>query len=97
LRVWLLSERAADWVLVTAWLATGSAPHLIRSARRGTATTMRRRTSMYVIGIDPHRGSHAAAVLDGDERVRAVLHLPADRQQRQRLLSWASGFMPREV
>ena len=25
---------------------------------------------MFVIGIDPHRGSHAAAVLDGDERVR---------------------------
>jgi transposase len=50
---------------------------------------------MYVIGIDPHRGSHAAAVLDGDERVRAVLHLPADRQQRQRLLSWANGFTPR--
>jgi hypothetical protein len=35
---------------------------------------------MYVIGIDPHRGSHAAAVLDGDERVVAVLRLPADRQ-----------------
>jgi transposase len=50
---------------------------------------------MYVIGIDPHRGSHAAAVLDRDEQVRAVLHLPADRQQRQRLLSWATGFMPR--
>ena len=27
---------------------------------------------MYVIGIDPHRGSHAAAVLDRDEQVRAV-------------------------
>ena len=50
---------------------------------------------MYVIGIDPHRGSHAAAVLDGDERVQAVLHLPADQQQRQRLLSWANRFMPR--
>ena len=50
---------------------------------------------MFVIGIDPHRGSHAAAVLDGEERVQAVLHLPADRQQRQRLLSWANEFMPR--
>ena len=50
---------------------------------------------MYVIGIDPHRGTHAAAVLDGDERVRAVLQLPADQQQRQRLLSWANGFTPR--
>ena len=50
---------------------------------------------MFVIGIDPHRGSHAAAVLDGDERVQAVLQLAADRQQRQRLLSWASEFTPR--
>ena len=38
---------------------------------------------MYVIRIDPHRGSHGAAVLDDDERVRAVLRLPADRQHRQ--------------
>ena len=50
---------------------------------------------MFVIGIDPHRGSHAAAVLDGDERVQAVLHLVADRQQRQRVLSWANEFTPR--
>ena len=50
---------------------------------------------MFVIGIDPHRGSHAAAVLDGDEQVQAVLQLPADRQQRQRLLAWASEFTPR--
>jgi transposase len=50
---------------------------------------------MYVIGIDPHRGSHAAAALDAQEHVRAVLHLPADRQQRQCLLSWADGFVPR--
>ena len=40
---------------------------------------------MFVIGIDPHRGSHAAAVLDGDEHVRSVLQLVADREQRQRL------------
>ena len=50
---------------------------------------------MFVIGIDPHRGSHAAAVLDGDERVQSVLQLVADREQRQRLLSWASEFTPR--
>ena len=50
---------------------------------------------MYVIGIDPHRGSHAAAVLDTAERVRAVVQLPADHQQRQRLLDWAGEFAPR--
>jgi hypothetical protein len=50
---------------------------------------------MFVIGIDPHRGSHAAAALDEQEHVQAVLHLAADRQQRQRLLAWAEAFVPR--
>lgn len=50
---------------------------------------------MYVIGIDPHRGSHAAVVIDRDERVIARLELPADRRQRQRLLAWAEPFTPR--
>jgi hypothetical protein len=50
---------------------------------------------MFVIGIDPHRGAHAAAVLDRDEGVRAVLQLRADREQRRCLLSWADGFVPR--
>jgi transposase len=49
---------------------------------------------MFVIGIDPHSGSHAAAALDEREHVRAVLHLAADRQQRQRLLLWAEPFAP---
>jgi hypothetical protein len=50
---------------------------------------------MFLIGIDSHRGSHAAAVLDRDERVQAVFRLAADRQQRQRLVAWASEFEPR--
>lgn len=50
---------------------------------------------MFVIGIDPHRGSHAAAVLDGDEEVLDVLHVGADRRQRERLLAWAERFTPR--
>ena len=41
---------------------------------------------MFVIGIDPHRGSHAAVVIARSETVRAVLELPADRRQRHRLL-----------
>ena len=50
---------------------------------------------MFIIGIDPHRGSHAAVVIDRTETVRAVLELPADRHQRQRLLDWSSDFTPR--
>jgi transposase len=50
---------------------------------------------VFVIGIDPHKGSHTAAVIDGDEQVVAQLALQADRSQRDRLLRWASEFEPR--
>lgn len=50
---------------------------------------------MFVIGIDPHRGSHTAAVLDGSEELLGELRVVADRRQRQRLLEWAAPFMPR--
>jgi len=50
---------------------------------------------MFVIGIDPHRGSHTAAVLDSDEELLDELRVVADRQQRQRLLEWAASFVPR--
>ncbi len=50
---------------------------------------------MFIIGIDPHRGSHAAVVIDRSETVQATLELRADRHQRQRLLDWASAFTPR--
>jgi transposase len=50
---------------------------------------------MFVIGIDPHRGSHTAAVLDESEQLVDALRLSADRHQRQRLLAFAERFTPR--
>lgn len=50
---------------------------------------------MFVIGIDPHKGSHTAAVLDVDEHVVSELRVVADRRQRDRLLRFAQPFMPR--
>jgi transposase len=50
---------------------------------------------MFVIGIDPHRGSHTAAVLDGSEEMLGELRVVADRRQRRRLLEWAAPFVPR--
>ena len=50
---------------------------------------------MFIIGIDPHKGSHMAAVIDRDERVVGELSLQADRRQRDRLLRWAAPFEPR--
>ena len=50
---------------------------------------------MFIIGIDPHKGSHTAAVIDGDEQVVGELSVRADRRQRDRLLGWAAAFAPR--
>ena len=50
---------------------------------------------MFIIGIDPHRGSHTATVLDGAEEVLDELRVIADSRQRDRLLEWAAPFAPR--
>lgn len=50
---------------------------------------------MFIIGIDPHKGSHTAAVLDRDETLVRELRVAADRRQRERLLSFAAPFAPR--
>jgi transposase len=50
---------------------------------------------VFIIGIDPHKGSHTAAVIDGDEQTIAEFSVRADRRQRERLLGWAAEFEPR--
>ncbi len=50
---------------------------------------------MFTIGIDPHRGSHTAAVLDDTDEVVDELRVTANRHQRDRLLEWAAPFEPR--
>jgi transposase len=50
---------------------------------------------MFIIGVDPHRGSHAAVVLDDHEQICDELALVANRHQRDRLVAWASRYEPR--
>jgi transposase len=50
---------------------------------------------MFTIGIDPHRGSHTAVVLDERDDVVDELCVTADCRQRERLLEWAARFEPR--
>jgi transposase len=50
---------------------------------------------VFIIGIDPHKGSHTAAVLDRTECVIGELRVVADRRQRDRLLRFAADFTPR--
>lgn len=50
---------------------------------------------MFVIGIDPHKGSHTAAVLDGNEDLVGELRIDAGSCQCGELLGFAEGFEPR--
>ena len=50
---------------------------------------------MFTIGIDPHKGSHLAAVLDEHEQFLDELRVRADRTQRDRLLKFAAPYAPR--
>jgi len=48
-----------------------------------------------IIGIDPAKGSHAAAAVNGSEEVLAELEVRASRRQSGELLAWAQRFPQR--
>jgi transposase len=50
---------------------------------------------VFVIGVDPHKGSHTAAALESGEEVIAECRFDADGRQLGRLLEWAEAFRPR--
>jgi hypothetical protein len=52
-------------------------PH-IRSARRGVSFRCQE-AFVFIIGIDPHKGSHTAAVIDRDEQLVAEMSVCVDR------------------
>src|SRR5438552_6220263 len=53
------------------------------------------RLVVFTIGIDPHKGSHVAAVLDEREQLLGEVRVRADRRQRERLLCFAQPYPPR--
>ena len=48
-----------------------------------------------MIGIDPHKGSHTAAMLDRGQRELRQITVRAGRRQVAELLAWADGVQPR--
>jgi transposase len=44
---------------------------------------------MPIIGIDPHKRSHTAVVLDNGEHIASEIRVPAGSRQVDRLLAWA--------
>jgi transposase len=50
---------------------------------------------VFVIGIDPHKGSHSAAVLDEREELVGEVRVRAGRRQRDELVAFAARIEPR--
>jgi transposase len=48
-----------------------------------------------MIGVDPHKGSHTAFAIDGDEVELATITVRATRRQVSELLGWAARFEER--
>jgi hypothetical protein len=53
-----------------------------RVHEKGTSMTV-------IIGVDPHKSTHTAVAIDGDEQPLTRVQPVADRCQVQRLLAWA--------
>lgn len=50
---------------------------------------------MFIIGIDPHKKSHQAVVIDRSEHVIDHVRIDANPAQRDRLMAFAAPFTPR--
>lgn len=48
-----------------------------------------------IIGVDPHKHSHTAVVLDDNETIAARLRVTADRRQIDELLAWSRSWPDR--
>jgi transposase len=48
-----------------------------------------------MIGVDPHKGSHTATMLDSAERELTRITVRAGRRQVEQLLEWADGYTAR--
>src|SRR5437867_8440549 len=69
----------------------------IRSAHRGLPIhcQIRRRIVNVIIGVDPHKATHTAVALDGNELELGEVQVRASTSQLKRLLAWAVPFEKR--
>ena len=76
-----MSELTACRCSAAVWLETGSGIRLT-SGLPAAVSPIRLQPGglvVFTIGIDPHKGSHLAAVLDDDEQLLEELRVRADR------------------
>jgi transposase len=91
-----LNEAPACRCPAAVWLERGESTVFIRSAHRGFHPYAREAQLMMVlIGVDPHKGSHTAVAIDGDEVELGQVRVRASRAQCSQLLAWAETFPDR--
>ena len=62
---------------------------ICRNVRKGQVV------AVVMIGVDPHKGSHTAVAVGGDEQPLGQVRVRASAVQGQRLLEWAAGWPER--
>jgi Transposase len=95
--VWLSNELPARRDLTGVWLERGARARRseIRSAHRGLDERDQEDHMGVIIGVDPHKGSHTAVAIGGDEARLAEVKVRASRRQVDQLLEWAARFEAR--
>jgi hypothetical protein len=92
--VWFSNESLTCRDLTGVWLERGARARRseIRSARRGLDERDQEDHMSVIIGVDPHKGSHTAVAIGGDEARLAKVKVRATRRQVDQLLEWAARF-----
>src|SRR5215207_3859418 len=93
---WLTNEVSACRSLAVEWLTRGTCSSFEAGVPPRSQPMNRRTRAMEVmIGIDPHKGSHTAAMLDRRQHELRQITVRAGQRQVAELLAWADGVTPR--
>jgi len=93
---WLTNELLARRDLAVVWLERGThQEHLQSGVPTAVFIDDRRITVTVMIGVDPHKATHTALVIDGREVELAKLKVRASKRQSLQLLAWAAEFEDR--
>ncbi len=94
---WLSNDLLAVGDLAGVWLERGPS---VTDLKSGVPTPVpnddtKETVVKVMIGVDPHKGSHTAVAIDGDEAELATSKVRASRRQVDELLAWATPFQQR--
>ena len=95
---WLSNEERPAGILSAVWLERGSCSHRPQSGVPPRFLSLEdvEEVMTVVIGIDPHKASHTAVALDGEEAELGSFRVRGSVRQVEELLAWAAPFENRQ-